>query len=61
MLCAEFDPITTASAPCCAVCSYRCECSKEKTAVSATNTNNGNVEKEIADPNFHIHYNKDKG
>ena len=44
MACEHYDPIASACAPSCCVCSYHRGCEKEKTVVSATNTNNGMVE-----------------
>ena len=45
MPCDRFDPIASACAPSCWVCSYHRGCEKEKTVVSAANTNNGIVER----------------
>lgn len=40
-MCDHFDPITTACAPSCCVCSYHGRCEKEKAVASAANTDNG--------------------
>lgn len=45
MSCDHYDPIASACAPSCWVCSHHRNCEKEIAVVSAANTNNGLVER----------------
>ena len=51
MNCEDFSPIASNVVPCCCVCSQRQECTK-KTAQGATNTQDGEMGREINELNY---------